>query len=128
MMFVVLQDVRVIGIISLHARTVMGIVPFVPAGGTNEIERAIVRAIGTAFLAGNVLVVIHGHFLYIADGTQDWCAVIGINRTYNLVGMVVTLQGNVDLTLLHHGQHAITEHRRLFIRRVVGTREQVEVG
>ena len=119
MMFVILQESRILRIFILHPLTRVRIIALMTAGSTNEIERTIVRAIGSALISGHVLIIAAGYFFAVGDSRENRLDTIRINRANNLIGMVVSLQSNVDLTRFHHWQHAMTEYRRLLIRGVV---------
>jgi len=88
---VVLQEVDVIGIFPLHALAAVGIITLVAAGGADEIERTVVGAVGAALIAGHVPVVAAGYFFAVGDGRENRCDAVGIDRTDDLVGVVVAL-------------------------------------
>ena len=127
MVLVVENRLNVLCIIFLHPFAAVGIITLMTTGGTNEVERTVIRAERTALLAGHVLVAVNCYFLYIANGAQYRCAVVRINRTNNLIGVVVSLQSDINLASLEGRQHTFAEQRRLFVGRVIRTGEQVEV-
>ena len=88
---VVKDHSRVFAIVTLHSLTAVRIVTLVTASSANEIERTVIGAERTALLTGHVLVPVNLHLFDIADGAQYRCAVVGINRADDLVGVVMTL-------------------------------------
>lgn len=128
MVFVILEEFDIIGIFSLHPLTVVRIIALMATGSSDEIECTIVRAIRTAFITGHVLIITSCHFFTIGDSAENRRNAIGVNRANDFIGMVVSLQRDIYLTILEDRQHTITEDRRLLIRRVVRTGEEVEVG
>ena len=110
-----------------HTLAAVRIVTLASTGSADEIERSVVGTIGTTLVTGAVLVVVHRHYLAISDSAQNRFDTIGINRADNFVGMVMTLQGHINLAVFHRRQHTSAEQRRFFVGGVVGAGEEVEV-
>ena len=126
-MFVIRQQVRVGSIVGLHTFAAVRIIALVTAGGSDEIERTLVGAVGTVLIACTVLVGVNRYDFTLRDSGEDRCTAVGVNRTNHLVSVVVTLQSHVYFAGLHRRQHASTEDRRLFVGGVIRAREEVEV-
>ena len=128
MVLVILKEIDIIGIFSLHTLTAMRIIAFVTAGSADEIESTIVGAVRTALIAGHILIVTTSHFFAIGDSGENRGKAIGVNRTDDLIGMVMSLERHIYFVLLEDRQHTMAEDRRFLIGRVVRTGEEIEVG
>ena len=78
--FVVLEQIGILGVIVLHPLTAVRIIAFVTAGCADKIERTFVGAIRTALIACDILVFVYSHFLAVGDSAEDRRQTIRINR------------------------------------------------
>ena len=92
------EEVEIVGHVVLsvykvliHTFAAVRIITLASAGSADKIERSIVGTVGTTFVTGAVLVVVHRHYLAIGDSAQNRFDTIGINRANHFVGMVMTL-------------------------------------
>lgn len=126
------EEVEVVGdlvlaVLVLHILSGVRIIPFASAGSTDEVERSLVGYERTSLLACHVGVGVDGYSLHIGDGIGDHGSGVGVNGSNDFVAVVVSLNGEVDLTLLENRQHELAEERCLGVHGVSGAGENILV-
>ena len=124
------HEVEVVGyfmvfVLGLHLRAVIRIVTLASAGSADEIEGTVIGSEGTAFHTGHVGVGVDLHMRRVCDRAFHHGACIRVNRTDDLVAVVVSLDSEVYLTLLEDRQHEFAEERCLGIHGVSRTGEDI---